>query len=126
MDRNWILSDLEAALVQFEEALRVAPAGDLIRAGCIQYFEFCFELAWKSIKHSVAAQGLTDCVSPKGCVREAFRLGWIDHEEIWLKMLEAWNKMAHTYNAKAALVIYEALPGFLPEMKGLLERLQAA
>lgn len=50
MNERWILDDYAAALAQLQDALQVPPVSDLIKAGCIQYFEFTFELAWKSVK----------------------------------------------------------------------------
>ncbi|MDP2240465.1 MAG: nucleotidyltransferase substrate binding protein [Burkholderiales bacterium] len=124
MSENWILADYETALSQLESALSVPADSDLIKAGCIQYFEFSFELAWKSIKLASLSQGLPECASPKACLKQAFSLGWISDEETWLEMLEARNRMSHTYNAKHALAVYDRLSHFLPEQKLLLMRLQ--
>jgi nucleotidyltransferase substrate binding protein (TIGR01987 family) len=124
MSENWILADYEMALTQLESALSVPADSDLIKAGCIQYFEFSFELAWKSIKLASLSQGLPECVSPKACLKQAFSIGWISDEETWLEMLEARNRMSHTYNAKHALAVYERLSHFLPEQKLLLMRLK--
>ena len=124
MSENWILADYEVALAQLEGALAVPADSDLIKAGCIQYFEFCFDLAWKSIKFVSSSQGLPDCASPKACLKQAFGAGWIEDEEVWLEMLEARNRMSHTYNARDALAIYERLGHFPPAFKGLLARLR--
>ena len=124
MSENWILADYEMALTQLESALLVPADSDLIKAGCIQYFEFSFELAWKSIKLASLSQGLPECVSPKACLKQAFSIGWISDEETWLEMLEARNRISHTYNAKHALAVYERLSHFLPEQKLLLMRLK--
>ncbi len=124
MNENWILADYETALTQLESALSVPANSDLIKAGCIQYFEFTFELAWKSIKLVSLSQGLPDCVSPKACLKQAFSMGWIGDEEIWLEMLDARNRMAHTYNAKHALAVHRRLGHFLPELTVLLTRLK--
>ena len=50
-----LLKDYAKALLELEQALAEPSETRLIQAGCIQYFEFCFELAWKSVK-SVAEQ----------------------------------------------------------------------
>jgi nucleotidyltransferase substrate binding protein (TIGR01987 family) len=114
-----ILGDFEKFLRQLERALTVPANDDLIKAGCIQYFEFCFELAWKSIQVLARKQGLTDCLSPKTCLRLAFANGWI-------QMLEARNKMSHTYDTydtDEALKVYVSLNSFLPELQDLRKSL---
>ena len=120
MSESWILEDFESAVTQLEAALSIPAENDLLKAGCIQYFEFCFELAWKSIKVACRNSGLPDCLSPKGCLKQAFANGWIDQEDAWLEMLDARNRMSHTYNAKDALKVYELLSGFLPVLSALL------
>jgi len=123
MKREKILADLERALGQLSAALKTPADSDLIKAGCIQYFEFCFELAWKTIKAVAASLGL-ECRSPKACLRIAFQQGWIDEEAIWLEMLEARNRLSHTYHAETALAIYTRLPDFQRAMEALLHRLK--
>ncbi|MHB8742016.1 MAG: HI0074 family nucleotidyltransferase substrate-binding subunit [Sulfuricaulis sp.] len=125
MSERWYLDDFGRAVEQLESALNISLTNDVIKAGCIQYFEFCFELAWKSIKFVSADEGLPECASPKICLRQAFSQGWIDSEDSWLMMLDARNRMSHTYNAKDALNVYELLPLFLPEFKTLCHRLGA-
>jgi len=120
---NLLLTDYTRAVVQLEKALDQTSDHELIQAGCIQYFEFCFELAWKTIKEAVREQGFMDCLSPKACLKKAFMLGWIDNEQVWLEMLKARNIMSHTYQSKDALKIYAALPGFLVEFKQLLNKM---
>lgn len=124
-DAKWIVEDFSAALAQLDGALAEPANLDLIKAGCIQYFEFCFELGWKACKVASADQGLPDCLSPKACLRQAFTLGWIDDEAVWLEMLDARNRMAHTYDARKALQIYESLPQFHTALKKLLATLQS-
>lgn len=123
MNDRLILADFEKSLRQFERVLTVPASDDLIKAGCIQYFEFCFELAWKSIQAVTRKQGLSDCLSPKTCLREAFANGWITNENIWLEMLEARNKMSHTYDTQEALKVYASLRSFLPELQKLSQSL---
>lgn len=124
-DANWIVEDLAVALSQLETALATPAENDLIRAGCIQYFEFSFELGWKASKLVSAEQGLPDCLSPKACLRQAFAAGWVDDETAWLEMLDARNRMAHTYDARRALQIYDALPKYCMALRKLLAALQS-
>ena len=119
---NLLITDYNQAVDRFSEALDPLSDNELIQAGCIQYFEFCFELAWKTIKEAVLDQGLMDCLSPKACLRQAFVLGWINNEHVWLEMLKARNTMSHTYDSKESLKIYTALPEFLVEFKQLLRK----
>jgi nucleotidyltransferase substrate binding protein (TIGR01987 family) len=120
-----LLADFVRALAALEDALATPAEDDVRRAGCIQYFEFCFELAWKTIKAVGVRYGLADLHSPRGCLRQAWRQGWIEAETPWQKMLEARNLMAHTYDARRALTVYESLPGFLAELRRLHQVLSA-
>ena len=83
------------AVVRLREALD-APETDLSRDAAIQRFEFCFELAWKTIQRQALDEGL-ECQSPKGCLKLALKLGWIAGEDGWLEMLEDRNQTTHTY-----------------------------
>jgi len=98
----------------------------LEQAGSIQYFEFCFELAWKSLKALANHHGLSGADSPRSALRAAFGQGWIDDEAVCLEMLEARNRMSHTYNAEMALAVYTRLGVFLAALSALDDELKAA
>jgi nucleotidyltransferase substrate binding protein (TIGR01987 family) len=108
-----LLKDYSLALDQLVEALAIKADHDVVRAGCIQYFEFTFELAWKTIKAVAEQEGLGSVASPKACLKVAYAQMWIDNEGVWLEMLEARNRMSHTYDAQEALKIYARLPAFI-------------
>ena len=105
------------AIVRFNEALS-ATETDLTRDAAIQRFEFCFELAWKVIQEQVRTEGL-DCQSPKGCLKLAYKNGWIGNETGWLAMLEDRNRTAHTYDEALAKDVYRRLSAHLPLLQAL-------
>jgi nucleotidyltransferase substrate binding protein (TIGR01987 family) len=119
MNKAVLLADFGQALDRFEESLLRPVSDDLLRAGCIQYFEFTFELAWKTVKAHAEDAGLGDVGSPRSALRQAFKQGWIVEEEGWLAMLEARNRLAHTYQASHALAIYGQLPEFSQQLRRL-------
>lgn len=65
------------------------PSSDLHRAGCIQYFEFTFDLAWKSIQSIAAYYGLEPVKSPREAFKVAFAQAWLETQTPWLSMLES-------------------------------------
>jgi len=71
----------------------------IAKEGMIQRFEFCMELAWKTIKdymehnHIVFSQ-----VFPSIVIREAGIAKLIAAPEIWLRALDDRNAMSHTYD----------------------------
>lgn len=126
MKAEFLLSDLQLALTRLEEALKLDSELDVYKAGCIQYFEFTFELSWKTIKSTAEELGVDPGGSPKSCLKTAYGQGWLQDEAVWLEMLEARNRMSHTYDAKDALRVYEKLNGFIEPLKSLAHSLKEA
>lgn len=124
MDSRVLLADFRKALDNLEQALSGPAKSDLEQAGCIQYFEFCFELAWKSIQAMCRELGLSDCDSPKACFRQAFAHRWLDDEILWLEILSDRNRMSHTYSATDAAKVYSALDRYVPAFQNLLSALK--
>ena len=112
------------ALARLEQALGV-PEDAIVRDACIQRFEFTFEMAWKAIQAHARAQGLS-CVSPRDCLRTAFRLGLVEDDPGWMAMVEDRNRTTHTYDEASARAIYAALPGHARLLANLLSRLHEA
>jgi nucleotidyltransferase substrate binding protein (TIGR01987 family) len=69
MDSQELIIDFKKALLQLQDALRLPAQNDVIKAGCIQYFEFTFELSWKTIKRIAEGEGISDCNSPKSAFK---------------------------------------------------------
>lgn len=126
MKSELLIADLQAALERLEDALKLDSELDVYKAGCIQYFEFTFELAWKAIKSTAEVLGVDPGGSPKSCLKTAYQQGWIEEEILWLAMLEARNRMSHTYDAKDALKVYEKLNEFVAPIHTLIKNLKVA
>ena len=56
IESNIDIAPLLMAFDQFHEALQIAKS-DLEKAGTIQYFEFTYELAWKTLKRILNGRG---------------------------------------------------------------------
>ena len=73
----------------------------IAKEGMIRRFEFCMELALKTIKdymeygHFVFPE-----VFPSAVIREAGKARLIDRPDLWLEALDDRNKMSHTYDFK--------------------------
>jgi len=105
MKRDNLLNQLQDAYERLAEAAKMEPTHDIIVDGTIQRFEFTFELTWKTLKAFLEDQGIL-CYSPKTCLREAYRMGWIDDESSWLSLQKARNLTSHVYNQIMAREIY--------------------
>lgn len=88
----------------------VSEAGEhpseLIRDGVIQRFEFCTELAWKSIREYMLNQHFAELNSPKTVMKEAFSNGIISCDKEWLSILNDRNLTAHIYDEATAEEIF--------------------
>ena len=124
MNKDLLLEDFGKALQRLEEALTRPASDELIQAGCIQYFEFTFELGWKTAKALCEHAGLQNVGSPRTALRQAFKQGWIEDESGYMAMLEARNRMSHTYQSIHALDIYAQLPTFAVYLRRLYESLK--
>ncbi len=113
--------EFKKALNKFKDVLS-KPESEEIRDASIQRFEFTFELAWKAIQTFLRDKGIL-CRSPKDCIKEAFKYGLIDDEEIWLEMLEYRNLTAHTYQEEIAKEVYSRLKNYIEPFEKLLNKL---
>ena len=119
------LEDFANAVAQLRKT-RAKPMDEDFdrRDSAIQRFEFSFELAWKTLKSFLASEGLV-VKTPKDALREAYQLGWICDEAMWLAMLDDRNLTSHTYDKILAQEIYDRLPRYLPLLENLATELKA-
>ncbi len=106
-----------------KDALKEAKA-NLEKAGAIQAFEICYELAWKTMKRILTFRGI-DVASPREVFRYAAQEKIIDNPEIWFEFIRKRNLTVHVYHREIAEEIFKFLPSFAQELKKLIETIQA-
>jgi nucleotidyltransferase substrate binding protein (TIGR01987 family) len=107
------LTNFGKALTKLGEMLARDAGDEAVRDASIQRFEFTFETCWKALKHQLQAEGIaTD--TPKDVLRQAYRIGWLAQEQIWLDMLKDRNLTSHIYHEGLALAIYQRLHAYQP------------
>lgn len=113
---------LENVLTRLNESLQFDLSQPLVVDACIQRFEFCIELTWKTLKKSLAIEGI-EANTPRECIQQAYSIHWINDESAWLSMLKDRNLTSHTYKEDLALEIYHRLPLHYQAMADLYQLL---
>ena len=125
MKMNSLMAQLERAYGRLREAVDTSLDEPLALDGTIQRFEFTFEIAWKTLKAYLEDQGIISH-SPKGCFKEAFRIGWIEEEEPWLSLLQARNMTSHVYNEEMVMDIHKEVKKNHPIFQSLIDTLKGS
>jgi nucleotidyltransferase substrate binding protein (TIGR01987 family) len=91
-----------------------------LRDACIQRFEFCIELSWKT---AMRILGL-DVNAPNPAIRDMAQNHLIDDPKIWFDFLQARYKTSHTYDEDVAKEVYLVVEKSAPHLDELAQRLQ--
>jgi nucleotidyltransferase substrate binding protein (TIGR01987 family) len=91
------LMNLGRAIQKLEDALKIPKERELVVEGTIQRFEVVVELTWKTLKRALEYEGLHHVKSPRESLKEAFKLGWLHDEDVWLDILDQRNTTSHVY-----------------------------
>ena len=99
------------AVDRLEESLKDYEAYplDTVRDGAIQRFEFCAELAWKTLREYLLDQGYGEVNSPKAVMKQAYADGILDQEQAWIDLLNARNQTSHIYDEATASEVFQAI-----------------
>lgn len=96
---------------------------DYEKTGVVKAFEFCYELAWKTMKKVLKFHG-TDVENPRDTFREAAKLDLIRDAEVWFSYLEKRNITVHTYQKEILDDLFSnTAREFLPDLDYLLKQL---
>jgi nucleotidyltransferase substrate binding protein (TIGR01987 family) len=88
--------NLEKALANLERAVQIPKDRELVAEGTIHRFEITIELFWKTLRRAIAFEG-TKVDTPRSSLKQAFALGWLHDEQVWLDMVERRNTTSHEY-----------------------------
>ncbi len=115
---------LEISILLLRDAIQKQNANlelhKALRDACIQRFEFCVELAWKT---SIKLLGL-EVKAPNPAIRDMAQNKLIDDPQVWFDFMVARNKTSHTYDEDIAKVVYLEVERILPELNKLIGRLR--
>jgi len=131
MSQSLDLSSLQKAVLSIESALQESskdPENDLLRDGCIQRFEYTYELAIRMLRRQLELMAGSptevEHLSYHDMIRMGAEKGLIDDPLKWFDFREKRNITSHTYDEDKARMIFGALPLFAREARRLLSRLE--
>ena len=93
--------NFDRAFLLLREALENGPdaLNPLEKEGVVQRFEYCFELAWKTVKDYLAADGFVfTTITPRQVLKDALAARVIGDGQTWIAMLDHRNLLSHTYD----------------------------
>ena len=95
------------------------------KEGMVQRFEYCAELAWKTIKDYLEDRGLVlPQITPRAVIKEAVAAKLIERGDDWMNLIDSRNEMSHTYDFKRfEAVIKKINKKYLPCFGELYEKL---
>jgi nucleotidyltransferase substrate binding protein (TIGR01987 family) len=93
--------------------------------GLIQRFEFTIEIAWKTLRDFLVAQGYQAETSPKEVFRFAAKENIINSAEPFFNCLETRNQLSHDYSqSKFEASVKHIREDLFPHLKSLRDTLQ--
>lgn len=117
------------ALGRFREALESKEVleregfGDIFLDLAVKRFEFTYEMSWKAIRRCLDYLGI-EAKYPRACFKEAYAIGLLSNESVWLDMIEQRNLTSHVYNQDEVKGILVHLDEYCRNFEELLARLE--
>lgn len=115
------VKSLDEALEFYNKATVDSKEQKTFRDACIQRFEYCIELSWKTSMKLLGSSTL----AAKPAVREMARNNLIQDPSLWIDFIEARNNSSHSYDENIAKKVFLQIQLFLPQAQALLLALHA-
>jgi nucleotidyltransferase substrate binding protein (TIGR01987 family) len=125
------LYNFSNALKRFNEALEkrntLKKEGfeDIILDLIVKRFEFTYEMSWKALKRYLDYNGI-EAQYPRELFKEAYTLGLIENQYVWLDMIEMRNLSSHIYNEYEIEAILDKVDDYAKEFINLQEKIKDA
>ena len=120
---NIIITPLIKAHTALKKAL-AETSTELERDGCIQRFEFTYELFWKTLKKILKFKGVI-VNNPRDVFREAAKEGLIEDPKFWFEVITKRNLTTHTYREESSIEVFEALPEIAKRIEIVVDKIKA-
>ena len=106
------------------------PEDTLRRDGCIQRFEYTYELSHKMLRRFLQATepnpDVVEAMTFQTLVRTGFERGLVEHSwDTWRDWRDKRGTTSHTYDEDKAMAVFAGIPAFLREAQYLLAQLQS-
>lgn len=124
-----IITPLQKAFENLSKALKRAldnPTDLEVRDGCIQRFEYTYELSIKLLKRCVKEESIINDPEQfyfKDLIRIGAEMGFIQEVNAWFAFREARNKTSHVYNEISAKEVFEVIPTFVTHVQFFIEKI---
>ena len=118
--------NFDRAFILLRSALHDRPLDQyspLEQEGIIQRFEYAYELAWKTMKDYLEANGvLIAPVTPREVIKQAFAAKLVADGQVWIDMMLHRNQLSQTYDfSKFRQVLGATHARYLPALEDLHE-----
>ena len=126
MTGGFSLMPLRRALASLREGLEHEYT-EMHRDACIQRFEYCYELTWKTLRRFLAEfAGVEERLTVQNVYRRAAREDLLPSPvAAWLRYHAARNESSHVYDEGAARRVYDAASLFLADAERLADIMAA-
>ena len=121
---------LSKAVLTLSSALQetnLRPADLLARDGCIQRFEYTYELSVKFLRRQLEemadSPGDIDALGYKDMLRLAAERGLVNDAVLWFGFRELRNITSHAYDPDKAAQVFNGIPAFLTQAQALAAQL---
>ncbi len=111
---------LEAFQLMNHSSVQDVAVQKALRDACLQRFEYCVELAWKTSMKALGSQ--TKAAKP--AIRDMARSNLINDPELWLSFIDSRNETSHAYDEDVAKKVFTNIQKFIPEVQILINNLK--